>query len=265
MIKHFSQTMTKKTNNNIGFKEELLKICRKKFLEFINLSISMDENNIHTVDNYSGFTTILGLMYLNGIISTKIIIECFDMIKRTIFNSKLVNHSKQFLSQTSVHHENMFGSENQFNEDLYDTIVYYDTEVRGDDIESKLICYRKLIECTNYYKGYEHMIQFVINSFELKIKEYEKTILDEEISQETKNSSINKIIEQLETVIKTHQEFIDLNQKFKVKNKNQLVNPLRPHIVITHNEIGNNLNSLADMVEKYNHVSNRYKEVEISK
>jgi hypothetical protein len=265
MIKHFSQTMTKKTNNNIGFKDELLKICRKMFLDFVNLSISMDENNMNTVDNYSGFTTLFGLMYLNGLVSIKIIIECFDMIKRTIFSSKLESHSKQFLSQTSAHNENMFGYKNQYNTDLYDTIVYYDTEVHGDDIESRLTCYRKLVECTNYYKGYEHIMQFVISSFETKIKEYEKNISDESISDETKNNSINKITEHLEIIINEHQKFINLNQKFKAKNKNQFINPLRPHVVIIHNGLGNNLNTLADMVEKYNHVSNRYKEVEISK
>jgi hypothetical protein len=221
-INHFSKTITKKSNG-VDFQEELLKILRKLFIDFVNITKSMDENNENTVDNYKGFMTLFGLMYSNGIIQTNVVMECIDLIKRTIFNSKMTELSEETMSQTAVHHEKMFGHKKRYDIELYNTIVYYDTNVETKEEDGRLLCYRKPIECTNYYKGYEYLMNGIINTFEAK----------------------NNDSSQLELFISSHQEFINLNKRFKVQNKTKYANPLTPYIMTLHDDLDKRLRKKA--------------------
>lgn len=211
MILHFSNTFI----GTISFKNELLKVCGKLFLDFVNLVNAMDENNLNNVDNYCGFMTLFGMMYSNKLIPTETLLDFIESIKRTIFNSKIEN-SKMYLSQTSKYHEKMFGHNQKYDNILYNTIIYYDTET---NMSLPLTCYRKLIECTNYHKGYSNLMFFVINS--------------------SHDSDFKKFIG---NIIFSHQEFMTLNKRFKINNKN----PLKPHVVIMHNQLGEDLNKIVD-------------------
>jgi hypothetical protein len=64
-------------------------------------------------------------------------------------------------------------------------------------------------------------------------------------------------------MVKSHQEIIQLNQYYKSLNKNQLVAPFRPYVIITHNSIGANLNKLQEKLSKDNPV--KYKAISVGK
>lgn len=221
-------------SNNTHFQEELLKMSKKFFLDFVNITKSMDENNENTVDNYKGFMTLYGLMYSNGIIQTKVVIECIDLVKRTIFNSKMAELSEETMSQTAIHHEKMFGHKKRYDVELYNTIVYYDTKVEPKEEDGRLVCYRKPIECTNYYKGYEYLMNSVISTFETKVKEADQT----------------KMLEQLELFSASHKEFVDLNKKFKIQNKAKYSNPLTPYIMTLHDDLNKRLQKTIELLSK---------------
>ena len=53
---------------------------------------------------------------------------------------------------------------------------------------------------------------------------------------------LKRIYEYLESFIKSHEEFVVLNKRFKIQNKNQYVNPMKPHVLILHNEITEKFN-----------------------
>jgi len=223
---------SEKINNTVSFKEKFLRLCRMYFTDFMSLLKSMDENNEDTADNYKGFMTLMGLMYRKGIISSKIIFECIDSIKRTIFNSKINYKTEQITTTITRHHEKMFGYLKKFDDDLYNSIVYFDSNINQDNY----ICYRNQMECTNFYKGYENLMNNVIyNMDDTNIANY----------------------------VTVHQEFMTLNKKYKIKNRNNvLVPPLKLHLVIIHNDIGEKINK-----ELTNHptIQQRYNIVNISK
>lgn len=217
--------------------DELLNVCRKFFMNFVDLTKSMDENNESTVDNYKGFTSLMGLLYSQGLIPTKMIIECIELVKRTIFNTQ-VEPSEMILTQTLPHHDKMFGHKKQSKSNLCNSIAYYDTVIPSvenseQQTDTRLLCYRKQIECTNYYKGYEHLMNSVVCTLGIKIKEFKKN-----------DELLKKSNEYIETFNKLHEEFIELNKRFKIKNKNQYANPLKPHILILHNDLDEKLKIL---------------------
>jgi hypothetical protein len=77
---------------------------------------------------------------------------------------------------------------------------------------------------------------------------------------------LDKLCEYLEIIIKSHQEFVQLNQYYKTINKNQLVAPFKPYVVITHNSIGSILNKLQDKLSQYNtKYTTKYKPVSVGK
>ena len=77
---------------------------------------------------------------------------------------------------------------------------------------------------------------------------------------------LDKLCEYLEIIIKSHQEFVQLNQYYKAINKNQLVAPFKPYVVITHNSIGSTLNKLQDSLSQYNtKYTTKYKPISVGK
>jgi len=196
-----------------GILAGILGACKKFLMDFVNLSNAMDENNENTVDNYKGFMTLVGLIYTRGVIPGCIVLEFVDLVKRTIFNSKQDNTSNEIKSQTKVHHELMFGYKKAYSTDLYDNIVYYDTVLPNDSSEdNRLLCYRKPIECTNFYKGYEYLMNGVA-------------------------VGLKKNGESSEQFAKAHMEFAELNKRFRIQTKTKNTNPLTPYIMTLHNDI----------------------------
>lgn len=254
LIKHFASFIIN-DKDDLSFRNELLKICRKFFMDFMNLSKSMDENNENTVDNYKGFMTLLGFMYINNLISTKIILDCIDSIKRNIFCSRVNQEvtdteSTQIIRSTqTIHHDKMFGYKKNYNLDLYNSIIYFD-----GNITNRLECYRKQIECSNYYKGYEYLMNHVIHMFDTKICELNEKINSYSDNKETDSQKISELeadikslIDQLELFILSHTEFCSLNTRFYIKYKDQYISPLKPYILIIHNELGKKLNNILDI------------------
>lgn len=192
VIKYFCFHLTKEKNGDGGFHDELLRLCRKFFMDFVNLTKSMDQSNENTIDNYRGFMTLMGLIYEHNLISHKIVLECIDSIKRTIFCSKISRSSEQISSDVTDHHQKMFGYKKKFDDDLYNHIIYFDTqnELLNED-EGKDICYRNQTECSNFYKGYENLINHIIISTEMKLSEIEKKL----IQNKNHHNEITKIFD----------------------------------------------------------------------
>lgn len=291
VIKYFCNNLTKENNNGVGFHDELLKLCRRFFMDFINITKSMDQNNENTSDNYKGFMTMMGLMYENNLLPNKIVVDCVDSIKRTIFCSKINYKTEQITNNLSDHHEKMFGFKKNFDNELFDHIVYFDTEGLEQYEKERYICYRNTTECTNFYRGYENFAQHYVNSYLNKINDYSKnlknisTILDnlkknegpiaEYMSENNLENSPEKyrenldllivkytdlfenlklqIVKQtgfLENFISLHEKIVKLNEIYKVANKDQFTPPLKAHIMILHNEIGQNLQKNYESIKK---------------
>lgn len=293
VIKYFCNNITKENNNGVGFHDELLKLCRKFFMDFVNLIKFMDQNNENTSDSYKGFMTLFGLIFENGLIPHKYILDCFDSIKRTIFCYKLDIKSEQITNDLTNKHEKMFGHDKNFNEDLFNKIVYFDTHTLDEDSEGKYICYRSPTECVNFYKGYENFAHHYMSFYNKKVNELKKYLLgyesihkllldnadkdkinecfvdcELEVSEENYENNRKNMIEKYEELIKnlknhinTHisnlEHFIDsnndvvkLNDIFRVKNKDQLNVPLKPHIMLTHNEICDGINNILHQMKE---------------
>ncbi len=281
IIKYFCNNITKENNNGVGFHDELLKLCRKFFMEFVNLTKFMDQNNENTSDSYKGFMTLLGLLYENNLIQQKIIMDCVDSIKRTIFCYKIDKKTEQITNNLTDKHEKMFGPNKNFDTELYDKIAYFDTENIEQLSDNKYICYRSIMECVNFYKGYENLSFHYVNSFNKRMSDLNKQLhvynriynglmngTDKDminniftennmsVSEENKKNliekygelingskqQVEKYIGFLDVFIKSHSEIENLNEVFRTKNKDQLSVPLKAHIMIIHNEISQNAN-----------------------
>lgn len=330
VAKYFSALMVKTEERNIGFHDELLKICQHFFLDFLNLNKALDENNVSTSDNYKGFMTFMGLLYSRGILNIKIVIDCIDKIKRNIFcsDSNADVRIKHVAEHSCVKHICKMYGPSITTKSVVESICFFDCNQNDSTTKTSLITKRKHTECINLYKGYEHLINHVIHSLELKINDlceninnnnkslikYETLLntidskpdspiilgfilnkpinlllpertedkiiksfddftnifdskkeaydaiknifevdyknIQNNISMFTK--SIYTLYEYLDIIIKSHQEIITYNQYYKSMNKNQLITPFKPHIIITHNSIGQNLNKLCEKLSVFN-------------
>lgn len=77
---------------------------------------------------------------------------------------------------------------------------------------------------------------------------------------ESLQSSFNRLCELIESIIKIHQEFIISNTKFiTFDSKNQPSVPMRNYNIIVHNNIGNSLNKLLDIISSEFKTNERYK------
>jgi hypothetical protein len=178
IVKQFSiLTIKDMTDVSISFKEEILKICRQFFFDFVDLNRSLDENNENTSDNYKGFMTFMGLLYSRGIINIKVVIDCIDMIKRTIFNTecKYVKHESikdDVIHSCIEHNEKLQGYKKSVDSKIGNSICYFDCNTCAIPSETNIyMTYRKHIECLNFHKGYEHLILHVINSLDNRIND----------------------------------------------------------------------------------------------
>ncbi len=223
VIRYFCNNVTKENNNGIGFHDELLKLCRRFFMDFISLTKSMDQNNENTSDNYKGFMTVLGLMYENNLIPHKIVFDCVDSIKRTIFCSKGNTKTEQIANNLTEHHEKMFGYKKNFDNELFDYIVYFDTDeefVKNDNEKDKYVCYRNTTECTNFYKGYENFAQHYVSSFSHKINDFTKNLKFYSLILSNLDNKVHDIINSyiLENELDSSPEKYEENIEF-LKNK----------------------------------------------
>lgn len=258
ICKQFSPFIVKsKENKDISFHEELMKICQQYFTEFVDLNKSLDENNENTADNYKGFMTLMGLLYSRGICNIKVIIDCMDTLKRTIFCTVCTcpNHLQNIASHScNNYHKKIMGLRKKEGEPFDKMLCYYDCDKCE---KNELITYRKHVECSNIHKGYEHLVNHIVHSLELKINDilknyedktsqYEKDESNEDLLTQinTLKTTIEKICEYIDSMIKIHQEFMECNKKYRSLNKNQLIMPFKPFTIITHNTIGTNLNKL---------------------
>lgn len=204
-----------------SFNDELLKLCRKYFMDFVDITNSMDKNNENTADNYKGFMTYLGLLLENNLISYRVILDCIESILMTIFCTKVDGDLYQ-TEKLSTQHQKMFGYKSKLHNFLETKIVYYNSDVNLND--SELICYRDQIACGNYYKGYVNLMYHFIKYCEI---------------QQNNSDYLNNIIEM-------HNLFKILNNKFKVKLENGSGNPLKVYIIIVHDDLTDKLNKLRD-------------------
>lgn len=86
----FSGFCVKDSNNNdINFKNILIKECQRFFKKFTDKNTSMDKNNPHRVSNYKGFMNMIGILYTYNILSKEIIEKCFNKISNLILKSNL--------------------------------------------------------------------------------------------------------------------------------------------------------------------------------
>lgn len=84
-----------------------------------------------------------------------------------------------------------------------------------------------------------------------------KVVLDKEYDNSKEShasllTTLDKIGEYLDIIIKMHQEIVCLNLCYRSMNKNQLTAPFRPFSIINHNSLGANLNKLYLRLSTYN-------------
>lgn len=293
VAKHFSQFMIENESNVvIQFHDEITKICQQYFLDFVDMTKSMDENNEDTADNYKGFMTFMGLLYSRGVINIKAVINCMDTIKKAIYASNCVSPHHMTTSGNhncfEISNSQLMGSKKQQDNKLSKFICYFDCNKCDRPTEEKpLVTYRKHIECINLHKGYEHLITHVIRSLDIRsndllksLSEKEETLKNlasnasDEEKEEAKKavnttlSVIDKLCNFVDVIIQSHQEMINLNKCYLSvsQNRTKYVNPLKQHSIITHNGIGQNLNTLQNKLKPYNQpYKTRYVDVSFSK
>ncbi len=330
--KYFVEYFVPTEKNPNNFHTELLNVCQQYFLEFLNLNKSIDENNADTSDNYKGFMTFLGLLFERNAISIKIAGSCISQIIQNMFcyDTKLEKKYKE--------HECYECSKKMFgytitSKSKIEQICFYNCEYIDDT--SELVIKRTQTECTNLYKGYEHLINHMLHYYEKKINDiktninqlnialtkneklvdsYEikqdsqpivdfivgksinlllpesndktvilkfdnyvklfenkneslkniKTLLDNDFNNITgqikfSNDNLLKIENIFKTIIDYHTIILNNNKIFKAVNKKQLVEPLKKHIMVTHKNIGTQINKLClkirdDFDKKYEHI-----------
>lgn len=278
IAKYFSQFMVEnETNNVIQFHDEITKICQQYFLDFVDMGKSMDENNEDTADNYKGFMTFMGLLYSRGVVNIKAVINCMDTIKRAIYATNCLAPAHMTTSGTHncYDHSNsqLMGSKKQIDNKLARLICYHDCNkcIRPSE-DAPLETFRKHVECVNLHKGYEHLMTHVVRSLDLRSNDLIKTLneridalnnLLETATEEEKSELLNlkenslsildKLSSYVDLIIKSHQEMIDMNKCYLSMSQNRLkyVNPLKPHSIINHNNIGHSLNDLQDKLKLY--------------
>jgi hypothetical protein len=233
LILYFSETITQKKNYPTNFQDEILSICRKLFMDFVKLTTSLDEHNENTFDNYKGFMILLGNIYSNGLISITILLDCIDSVQRTIFCTKQ-QETEQINSSATQFHEKMFGSQEQYDINLYNQIMYFDTDKLKD--MKNLLSFRKQIECTNFYKGYEFLITKILCTLKNKIIEIQKIRATQNDDDKVQSDDVlSKIKEYLCMLSISHDHFAEYNEKFSTEKVGS--KPLKTFTMMTHNRI----------------------------
>jgi len=81
IVSEFNAHMIKHNNREIKFINVFLDYCQKYFVDFMDPTKTLDNNNQYRVDNYKGFMNFLGVMFSNKLISHKIVLSCLTKIK----------------------------------------------------------------------------------------------------------------------------------------------------------------------------------------
>jgi hypothetical protein len=279
VIRYFSQLSSEAENGEmIDIHNEITDIFQQYFLNFIDITKSMDENNENTSDNYKGFMTFMGLLYSRNVINTKTVLNCINIIKRTIYSSicksNLHCYDCNCCEYTRIQSSDI---------NLTNAICYYDCNICQNNTNEKLITHRKHVECVNIHRGYIHLISHVVRSLDIRSNELLKSLIiaqniklelentnDEKAEKSKSHSTILNIIEKLsksvELMIEHHQEIINFNKLYISINYTKYVSPLKQHSIITHNEIGNLLNLLQNKLSEYlNYSPKKYIDIPYSK
>lgn len=94
IVKEFCKFYIKVSEENgeshtIKFLKVITSYCQKTFLDFLDDTKPLDENNKHRIQNYKGFMNFMGLLYKKNIIKDKIIFVCMSSIINFIFDGKI--------------------------------------------------------------------------------------------------------------------------------------------------------------------------------
>lgn len=81
IVAEFNNHMIKHNNRDIKFINVFLDYCQKYFVDFMDPTKTLDNNNQYRVDNYKGFMNFLGVMFSNKLISHKIVLSCLTKVK----------------------------------------------------------------------------------------------------------------------------------------------------------------------------------------
>lgn len=282
ILKQFTKRVEVIDGKEYSFHNELMKLCQQFFSDFVDLNKSLDENNQHTTEGYHGFMTVMGLLYSRNIIGNRVVIDCLETIKRSIFCSS--NLPKQLSSHNCEENcSKLMGYKKNIDNKLQKCICFFDCEISPASEENLFETHRKAIECSNLYKGYEHLLSHVITSLgkiDDVINTFKKaqTELDlatnagGEISNSVKENygsalmAINKYGDFLNTIIHTHQHMVELNKYYRSLNKTQLISPFKTPILLTHNNMGSKLNKIRETLQPYyDQEITMYENVSISK
>jgi hypothetical protein len=266
ILKQFIKRVETIDDKQYSFHNELMKLCQQFFSDFVDLNKSLDENNLHTAEGYFGFMTVMGLLYARNIIGNRVVTDCLETIKRSIFCSS--NLPKQLTSHNCEENcSKLMGYKKNIDNKLSKCICFFDCEISPPSEENLLETHRKSIECSNLYKGYEHLLSHVISSLgkieeaitNLKsaqmqlenAKQSAENYTELKTNYENANNAIIKYGDFVNTLIKIHQQMIDLNKYYRSLNKTQLIAPFKTPILLTHNNMGGKLNKIRDMLLPY--------------
>ena len=200
-----------------------LRILKVYFENYMNPLQKMDENNNYNSDNYKGFMSFIGLLFMNDVVTNNIALECMTTITKNIF--LLDSKKKDITVRSNVECTNLYNGYQY----LLNFIIY--------KMKNKIDYINKSIkEFKNEIKELD------INSEEYAIS----------ISQlENANKSLDKLFNYLQNIINIHQTILTNNSKYKsYDNKNNYSVVLRPMSIISLKSLGEQLNSIVDKFQE---------------
>lgn len=87
IIVDFFPLMIIENEKEIKFSSTFLDLSKRYFDDFADPIKPLDQNNAYRVDNFKGFTNLLGLLYSHGLINGKVLHTCMVKIISLIFDT----------------------------------------------------------------------------------------------------------------------------------------------------------------------------------
>ena len=87
IIVDFFPLQITENGKDVKFSTVFLDLCRKYFDDFTDPLKLLDENNSYRVDNFKGFTNLLGLLFARGLVNAKVIYMCLSKLRDLMFNT----------------------------------------------------------------------------------------------------------------------------------------------------------------------------------
>jgi hypothetical protein len=81
IVREFQEHSVKYKNTDVKFLTIFLDQCQKYFVDFMDPTKPLDNNNQYRVDNYKGFMNFLGVLFSCKLISHKIVLSCLTKVK----------------------------------------------------------------------------------------------------------------------------------------------------------------------------------------